>query len=327
MQDGSQAFLFSSRHPKTVQKHFRWMAEHGVDGAFLQRFAGQCDLESGNHGVRRIRDEVGDVVMKAAEQEGRVFSVMCVSQLSLTSLSLTLHRYDVSGVAPDRIQRVLESDWQHLIRNKGILDSPNYLREKGQPVLALWGFGFEDSRHTPRLLHDIIQSLRRLTPGGLYIMAGTPAYWRTADHDADRDGGFLKVWLNEVDAISPWTIGRYSTEDEVEQFAERRMKGDADLLRQQADSGGRKVDYIPVVLPGGSVWVSLRQGASTDRFRRVLTFQKGNGSSMTSNATAVDFCGSRSSTQNVWASERYTVPCGMSARRNRSLVRVLTSLY
>jgi hypothetical protein len=45
----------------------------------------------------------------------------------------------VSGVAPDRIQRIIERDWIHLIREKGILDSPNYLREKGKPVVALWG--------------------------------------------------------------------------------------------------------------------------------------------------------------------------------------------
>ena len=52
------------------------MAEHGVDGAFLQRFLGQCDLERGTHGVRKIRDEVGDRVREAAEKEGRVFAIM-----------------------------------------------------------------------------------------------------------------------------------------------------------------------------------------------------------------------------------------------------------
>lgn len=52
------------------------MAKHGVDGVFLQRFAGQCDLETGNAGIRRIRDEVGDRVKEAAEREGRVFAIM-----------------------------------------------------------------------------------------------------------------------------------------------------------------------------------------------------------------------------------------------------------
>ena len=49
------------------------MAEHGVDGAFLQRFAGQCDE---GEGILRIRDEVGERVREAAEREGRVFAIM-----------------------------------------------------------------------------------------------------------------------------------------------------------------------------------------------------------------------------------------------------------
>ena len=77
--NGEQAFLFSSRHPKTVQRHFHWMAQHGVDGAFLQRFAGQTDLEAGNRAIRDQRDEVGDCVREAAEKEGRVFAIMQVS--------------------------------------------------------------------------------------------------------------------------------------------------------------------------------------------------------------------------------------------------------
>lgn len=48
-------------------------------------------------------------------------------------------RYDVSGVPADRIGRILERDWVHLVRVKGILDSPNYLHEKGRPVIGLWG--------------------------------------------------------------------------------------------------------------------------------------------------------------------------------------------
>ncbi|PPQ87845.1 hypothetical protein CVT25_009497 [Psilocybe cyanescens] len=234
---GDPIFLFSSRNAKTVQRHFHWMAEHGVDGAFLQRFAGQCDLEAGNEGIMRIRDEVGDCVKEAAEREGRVFAIM----------------YDVSGVAPDRIQRILERDWRHLVRNKGVLDSPNYLREKGKPVIALWGFGFDNTKHTPELVHSITQFFRDTTPGGVYIMGGTPASWRTAEGDADRNPAFLNVWMNDFDAISPWTIGRYNTEQEADEFSESKLKGDADFIKKHNDAGGgRKIDYIPVVFPGGS---------------------------------------------------------------------------
>lgn len=52
------------------------MAQHGVDGAFLQRFAGQIDSEEGLLPLRDQRDEVGDRVREAAEKEGRVFAIM-----------------------------------------------------------------------------------------------------------------------------------------------------------------------------------------------------------------------------------------------------------
>ncbi|KAF8168497.1 hypothetical protein B0H34DRAFT_61646 [Crassisporium funariophilum] len=234
---GDPLFLFSSRNAKTVQRHFHWMAEHGVDGAFLQRFAGQCDLELGNEGVMRIRDEVGDRVREAAEREGRVFAIM----------------YDVSGVKPDRIQRILERDWIHLVRNKGVLDSPNYLKERGKPVVALWGFGFDNAGHTPALVRAITQFFRNTTPGGVYIMGGAPAHWRTAESDADRNPEFLDVWLNEFDAISPWTVGRYRTEQDADNFAETKTKGDVELIKRRNEEGTtRRIDYIPVVLPGGS---------------------------------------------------------------------------
>jgi len=98
---GEKCHLFSSRDQKTVDRsglivhtgsfltdvrtlvyavyrHFNWMAQHGVDGAFLQRFAGQCDMRADNDGIRRIRDEVGDRVREAAEKNGRAYAIMYV---------------------------------------------------------------------------------------------------------------------------------------------------------------------------------------------------------------------------------------------------------
>ncbi|KAG2134923.1 uncharacterized protein EDB93DRAFT_1172026 [Suillus bovinus] len=234
--DGEPVFLFSSRNSKTVRRHFHWMALHGVDGAFLQRFAGQCDVEAGSEAMRKIRDEVGDRVREAAEAEGRVFAIM----------------YDVSGVHPDKIQRVLEQDWMHLIRDKCVLDSPNYLREKGKPVIALWGFGFNDRHHSPQVVRSIANFFRSSTPGGAYLMAGVPGHWRTSTSDSDPDPEFLRVWTEDFDALSPWTVGRYGNEEEAERWGNEKVKQDFDFLKRREDEGGKKVDYIPVVLPGGS---------------------------------------------------------------------------
>lgn len=57
-----------------VFRHFKWMADYGVDGAFLQR-----SIKERTDGIRRIREEVGRNVQKAAENTGRVFAIMSVS--------------------------------------------------------------------------------------------------------------------------------------------------------------------------------------------------------------------------------------------------------
>lgn len=88
MADGGPAFVFSSRQSNTVRRHFHWMALSGVDGAFLQRFVGQCDVEKGNHGIRRVRDEVGQRVREAAETEGRVFAIMFVVLPHICAVSI-----------------------------------------------------------------------------------------------------------------------------------------------------------------------------------------------------------------------------------------------
>ena len=59
---------------------------------------------------------------------------------SLRHLSYRLLvRYDVTDVQPERIQEIIEEDWNHLLQEKRVLKSPNYLREDGKPVIAIWG--------------------------------------------------------------------------------------------------------------------------------------------------------------------------------------------
>lgn len=170
------------------------------------------------------------------------------------SANLSPHRYDVSGVPSNELVRIIDQDWQHLIRDLFILDSPAYLRERGSAVICLRGFGFAGGRHSPRVLQDLIQYLRRVTYGGAYIVAETPAHWRTKDIDADRNQDFLDIWLNDVDMICPWTVGACSNDREVESFAELTQIPDVELLATQHQNGGRKVDYMPVVIPGRSAF-------------------------------------------------------------------------
>ncbi|KAJ7744148.1 hypothetical protein B0H16DRAFT_1463368 [Mycena metata] len=249
--DGAPAKVFSSRDPRTVRRHFHWMAEHGVDGAFLQRFVGQVDPEeAGNRdprfgGTRRLRDEVGRRVREAAEAEGRVWAVM----------------YDVSGVPAADIVRIMTQDFAHLVHEEGIFDSSAYLHERSRPVVAVWGFGLSDSPVSPHAARVIFNALRAIAPD-LYIFAGVPSHWRSPGQgDAHGDPAWSALWLGAdgvVDALSPWSVGRYSTSAEVENWAAERWEGDAELIAKHNEEidltrrAGRRVDYVPVVLPGGS---------------------------------------------------------------------------
>lgn len=99
------------------------------------------------------------------QREGYLPSCAHICQLSLIDIHY-VSRYDVSGVHPDKIQRVLEQDWMHLVRDKCILDSPNYLREKGSPVIALWGMR-SDPNHFDCLVHlppQVLDSTKETTP-------------------------------------------------------------------------------------------------------------------------------------------------------------------
>ena len=71
--------------------------------------------------------------------------------------------------------------------------------------------------------------------------------------DADRNPDSVEVRLDCFDAISPWTIGRYGNIADVDRFAEK-IAEDMKLIdeRNKIVRLERRLDYIPVVFPGGS---------------------------------------------------------------------------
>lgn len=71
--NGSTAGLYSAANAKTVARHFRWMADYGVDGVWKQRFL--CDV--GEAGPKRdFNDRVTQNVRAAALASGRVWAMM-----------------------------------------------------------------------------------------------------------------------------------------------------------------------------------------------------------------------------------------------------------
>lgn len=47
-------------------------------------------------------------------------------------------RYDLSGIPPHQLEQWVAGDWEFMINQKHVLESPSYIREHGVPVVALW---------------------------------------------------------------------------------------------------------------------------------------------------------------------------------------------
>src|SRR5262245_37903745 len=65
--DGQQAYLFSSAQAKTVERHFQWMQQYGIDGVFLQRFLVTLGDRSFDQVLRHAR--------ASAAKTGRVYAI------------------------------------------------------------------------------------------------------------------------------------------------------------------------------------------------------------------------------------------------------------
>lgn len=230
--NGQRAEVYSSANAKTIDRHFRWMREHGIDGVFVQRFAN--GLQS-----KRLKDQKDKVLFhahEAASATGRVMAVM----------------YDLSGLRKGQVARV-SADWQQL-RREGITQGGRYLHHHGKPLVAVWGVGFSGDREYS--LAECADLIDELKSDGCAVMLGVPSWWREQKRDAVRDASLHDV-LKRADVLSPWTIGRYRSPSEAQLHATRVWKPDLDWCAEQ------EIDFLPVVFPGFS-WKNLHGGKIND---------------------------------------------------------------
>lgn len=243
--DDRVAHVFSSHNRKTVLRHFHWMQEYGIDGVFVQRFA----VETVQPLDLRHRNAVLSHCREGANRHGRCYAVM----------------YDLSGLPEGGVERVIE-DWKLLVgRMKIGKDDKDaaYLRHGGKPVVAVWGVGFNDRRkytlgECERLV-DFLKHDREY--GGFTVLLGVPSGWRTLDADSVKDKALHRV-IGKCDIVSPWTVGRYRTLEEVADHARRRWQSDLAWCRKEGK------EYLPVAFPGFS-WHNLRPRSPLDEIPRL----------------------------------------------------------
>lgn len=222
--NGQPATLFSSYDQQTVDTHFRWMREYGIDTAALQRFN-----PTGGEGP--TRDAMAAKVRSAAESNEVKFYVM----------------YDVTNW--DGMRSEIKADWTG--KMKAHTPSPQYATQNGLPVVCVWGFGFNDTNH-PFSAEECLDVINWFKAQGCYVIGGVPREWRTGG--AGSRTGYADVY-HAFDMISPWMIGAIGSAQDADNAYTTYTLGD------EADCAAHGIDYQPCVLPGD---VSARQRAHGD---------------------------------------------------------------
>ncbi|MBI3681267.1 MAG: xylosidase/arabinosidase [Acidobacteria bacterium] len=237
---GQPSRLFSSYSERVTDLHFRWMAEHNLDGVALQRFIINLD----DPAVADFRNKVAQNVKQSAEKHGRVFLV----------------EYDVSGSvgALERtwVERI-QQDWMTHIEEK-LAPSPQYAKQDGKPVVIVWGPGFSDRVGTAE---ESLALVKWFQERNVYIGLGVPYRWRTTGAKP----GFLAAY-ESADLILPWTVGTYRDDNAVTNDLRTIAIPDRDWCRD------RGIAYQRVIYPGfaWSNWNGLEPNLIPRRGGRFL---------------------------------------------------------
>jgi hypothetical protein len=230
-QSGESAKVYSPYDEESVDLHFQWMKEHGIDGVYMQRFVSEVKGESGKKHFNKVLANA----LKASKKYSRAISIM----------------YDLSGSTSADMNFIIK-DWEELQSLFKLYDNqenPTYLRHNGRPMLAIWGVGFNDGRKYTiadiQKLVDVIKGPSKKTS----ILLGVPYYWRTLTKDTE-NAPALHALIKTADVIMPWAVGRYNASTYTS-VAGTTLPGDIAWCKTN------KIDYAPLVFPGFS-WGNLK---------------------------------------------------------------------
>ena len=235
--DGSVARFFNSSDKSTVDLHFKWMKEYGLDGVFVQRFFGNTRASARNSST----NDVLKYALQAASDNERAIAVM----------------YDLSGLrnSGEDVMRIAD-DWKYLVDALKVTNQPGtktYLHHRGKPLVAIWGVGFPDRGYDIKKikLGELIDFFHNDPEyGGCSVMLGVPTYWRELDADC-RNEPYLHELIKKSDIVMPWMVQRFSPLLHNDMWRYRDLiKADMKWCKEAG------VDYVPCVYPGFS-WHNL----------------------------------------------------------------------
>jgi hypothetical protein len=235
--DGSIARFFSSTDKSTIDLHFRWMKEYGVDGAFMQRFFNATKPGPGrNSGVDILKN-----AFEAASKYERAIAIM----------------YDLSGLkaSGEDCSQIID-DWKFLVDSLKVTNqkgAKTYLFHRSKPVVVIWGVGFPDRPYNIRNIGlTRLMDFLKNDPvyGGCTVMLGVPTFWRDLNADCVNDP-YLHEIIKQADMIMPWMVQRFSPllHNDMDRYRDVILND----MKWCKENG---IDYVPCVCPGFS-WHNL----------------------------------------------------------------------
>jgi hypothetical protein len=242
--DGSTARFFNSADKSTIDLHFVWMKDYGVDGVFMQRFFGRTRHPKRDDVSVKILEHAFD----AASKNERAIALM----------------YDLSGLksSGEDCSSIIE-DWKFLVDSLKITNqkgAKTYLHHDGKPLVAIWGLGFPDRSYNIRNI-GIMRLLDFLHNdpiyGGCAVMVGVPTFWRDLNSDCLNDP-FLHEIIKKSDIVLPWMVQRFTPllHNDMDRYRDIIL-GDMKWCSENS------VDYVPCICPGFS-WHNLSRSEFPD---------------------------------------------------------------
>lgn len=226
--DGTVARVYSDYDESTVDTHFRWMQQYGLDGVFMQRFIPEIRRSSSLRHFNKVLASA----MTAANKYSRAICVM----------------YDLSGMHKDE-DTLLLSDIQVLAKQYHMFEhdkNPSYLYHNGRPLVTIWGVGFNDGRQYGLTeANRIVDGLKKM---GFSVMIGVPTNWRKLERDTESNP-VLHDLIRKCDVVMPWFVGRF---DEKRYPRFHKL-----ILDDMAWTKRNKVDYAPLCFAGFS-WNNMQ---------------------------------------------------------------------
>ena len=255
LSDGQPARFFSSADKSTVDLHFKWMQQYGVDGVFVQRFFNTAKSKDKKYSRSSF---IMQNAMEAASKYKRAIAVM----------------YDLSGLAASGEDcSAIIDDWKYLVDQLNVTNqqgTQTYLNFNGKPVVAIWGVGFPDRPYNIRNigLERLIDFLKNdPVYGGCAVMLGVPNSWRTLRGDCNPDP-YLHDLVKQCDIVLPWSVQRYSPllHNDMNRYRD-------DLIEDMKWCRENNLSYVPCVYPGFS-WHNLSRYEFPDDVKPIASIPR-----------------------------------------------------